>query len=552
MLGIILKIVLAAGAIYLSVEMFRYFSYWGLGIDIVILFIALLVILLWLAVSFVLQYKEKILLSARAVGKIIKSNRVWRAFIQWIQQRSPWLYRFVTNRLRKDIPNGLYLSLGVVIAAIFFFFFLSIVQDILFRDPIYYADLRIIYLLRAVTSANLSRFFVFFTNLAEPAVVIAGLVLAALYLAATKKNIAAKYLAATSLGGFLLFYLTKIIFQRPRPIAANLIAPPGSYSLPSGHAVMSLCFYGFLAYLIFRKLKNNFLKITTLILFLILALLIGLSRAYLGVHYPSDVLAGWYLGFTILTIGVTMMEIEKKFYATRPGAPAKNKPLLALCVISFLGFSAVSSSQIKIVEPVRAAVETDVTHFLETSSLYSEDLFGQKMEPISFIIVSDEQKIINAFTAAGWSEAEKPNLSNFLKLSSAIAKNASYPTAPMTPSFYESKTNDLGFEKLTDLNSARQRHHTRYWRTNYKINGQDVWVATASFDQGVEIGPILQLPVHRINPDIDTERDFIMNDLLKTGLVSDYQKINLVGETKGTNAAGDSFTTDGKTYLINL
>lgn len=552
MIGFIIKFILAIAAIFLFVEIFQYFSYWGLGINIVILLIVAAIALLWIVMGFFLRRKEKIKLLTQIIGKKIKSNKKWKSAGWWIKQKFPRLYQFVLNRINIKKPTGWYLTLGVIIAAIFFFFFLSVVQDVLFKDPLYFADLRVIYLLRAITSENLSRFFAFFTNLAEPAVIIAGLVFAAIYFISVKNKIALKYLAATSLGGFLFSYLTKIILQRPRPIAANLIFPPDSYSLPSGHAVMSFCFYGFFAYLLFNKFKNNFLKIVTLVSFLLLAVFIGLSRAYLGVHYPNDVLAGWYLGFAILAMGVTIMEIEKKFYVKKNIPHKTNKPLFTTLAVLFCAFTVASFSQIKIIKPAVSAAETDISHFIKTASLYSEDLFGKKMEPLSFIIIGSEEKIINVFSAAGWSLAEKPNLNNFLKLSSTIAKNESYPTAPMTPSFYESKTNDLGFEKTTDLNSARQRHHTRYWRTDYKIGNADVWVATASFDQGVEIGPIIQIPVHQIDPDIDAEREFIMSDLLETGLISNYQKMGLVGEIEGVNAAGDNFTTDGKAYLIYL
>ncbi len=548
----ILKIILAVAVVYMSVEMFRYFSYWGLGINILILLIVLVIILWEIILSFILRYKTKIISLARTIIKRIKSNKKWQAFNHKVQIKWPRFYRFFTNRIRGDRPTGWYLSLGVIISSIFSFFFLGIIQDLWFKDPLYFADLRIISLLHATTSEKINYFFIFFTNLADWQTIIFGLALAAIYLFITKNQKAAQYLIATTAGGFLLSYIAKIIFHRPRPIAANLIASPTSYSLPSGHALISVCFYGFITYLLFKKLKNKFSKLAVLILFLLLALLVGLSRTYLGVHYPSDILAGWYLGFAILTLGITFAEIKNKFYAKKPAPSPEKKLLLSAFTILFLIFSVASFEKIKIIQPANAFTETNLDIFLKTTSLYSEDLFGQKMEPISFIVVGDEEQLIKLFTAAGWSRAENPNFKNFLKLSSAIAKNISYPTAPMTPSFYQSKTNNLGFEKSTDLNTARQRHHTRYWKTNYKINNADVWVATASFDQGVELGPVIQLPVHKINPNIDAEREFIMADFEKTSLIGSYQKIDLVGETNGTNAAGNNFTTDGQAYLIYL
>lgn len=549
---LVIKLILAAAVIYAVTETFRYFSYWGLGIDIIVMLTAAAAALLWFLAAFFIKHRARIKLLAEKLSGRIKSSARWRTFAERIKQKWPRLYQFILDRADPAKPNGRGLSIGLLIAALFFFFFLSIVQDVIFKDPLYFADLRVIYLLRTVTSENLSRFFAFFTALAQPLVITSGVILAGAYLISIREKLAAKYLVATALVGALFSLLTKIILQRPRPFDANLIAPPHSYSLPSGHAIMAFCFYGFIAYLLFGKFKNRFSKVAVLVLFFLMALLIGLSRVYLGIHYPSDVLAGWYLGFSILAVGVTFMKIEKKFF---PGANEKKssgKMLPATLAILFCVIVFFSYGQIQIINPSISSTETNLTGFISRSSLYSEDLFGKKMEPISFIVIGDQKQIINLFGSAGWSLAEQPHFKNFLKLSSAIAQNINYPTAPMTPSFYASKTNDLGFEKSTDLDTARQRHHTRYWRTGYKIGGEDVWVATASFDRGVKIGPVIQLPVHRIDPDIDAEREFIMNDFLKTGLVSDYQKINLVGPVEGTNAADDNFTTDGQAYVIYL
>jgi undecaprenyl-diphosphatase len=548
----IIKLIIAIFFLCILVEMFRYFSYWGLGLSIIVLFIIAFTILVWIIIFFILKFKEKILALIWAIIKYLESTRVWQAFKRKIKQRWPRLYQFNVNRIKNDKPTGLYLTIGIVISFLFFLLFLSIIQDIVFKDPLYLADLRIIYLLHAITSEKLNYLFVFFTNLANSLTIIVGVILAVIYLLFTKNNKVAKYLILSTGSGFLIMSLAKIIFHRSRPIDINLISLPTSYSLPSGHALISICFYGFLAYLLFKNFKNKFSKITILISFLLLTLLIGLSRIYLGVHYPSDVIAGWYLGFVVLAINITLLEIENKFFSKKFKYQLNNKLPLTIFVILFLIFSTISFRQIKIIQPPTILVKTDLAHFLKTESLYSEDLFGQKMEPISFIVIGDEQKIINLFTNASWYQAEKPSFKSFLKLSSAIAKNINYSTAPMIPVFLESKTNNLGFEKSTDKNTSRERHHTRYWRTNYQIDGQGVWVATASFDEGVDLSPIFQLPVHRISPNIDKEREFIIQDLAKTGLTSKYQKIDLVGEVRGINAAGDKFFTNGWAYIIYL
>lgn len=547
----ILKLIIVIFVLYLFVEVFRYFSYWGLGAGIIVLFIIALVVLVWLIVALILRFKEKVLAIIWAIIKYLESTRIWRALKRKVEKKYPRLYLFTINRFKKDAPSGLYLTIGLTATFLFFLLFLSIVQDIVFKDPLYLADLRIIYLLHAITSENLNYFFVFFTNLANSATIIIGVILASSYLLITKNRGAAKYLLFSAVGGFAVMSLAKIIFHRARPAASSLIALPTSYSLPSGHALLAVCFYGFITYLIIKNFKNKFIKGIVLVSFFLLSFLIGLSRVYLGVHYPSDVIAGWYLGFMVLVLGITFFEVKNIFYWKKAESPTVNRPFFIVCIVLFCIFSVFSSRQIKVSKPVGIAIKTNLSSFLKTP-IYSEDLFGQRMEPANFIVIGDEQKLINLFSAAGWYRAEKPDLENFFKLSSAIAKNINYPTAPMTPVFLGSKTNDLGFEKSTDKNTSRERHHTRYWKSGYEIDGQEVWVATASFDEGVGLSLVMQLPVHRISPDIDAEREFIMKDLAKTELILEYQKVDLVGETKGVNAAGDSFFTDGRAYIIYL
>jgi undecaprenyl-diphosphatase len=95
--------------------------------------------------------------------------------------------------------------------------------------------------------------------------------------------------------GIVLNLLLKDMFQRPRPNFLPLVHET-SYSFPSGHAMNSFVFYMSLSYFIFRNTRNKKLGIILTLLSGFLVLSIGISRIYLGVHYPSDVLAGFAAG----------------------------------------------------------------------------------------------------------------------------------------------------------------------------------------------------------------------------------------------------------------
>ena len=87
----------------------------------------------------------------------------------------------------------------------------------------------------------------------------------------------------------VLNQLLKRIVQRPRPTEFRIVEESG-YSFPSGHSMVSMAFYGYLIYLIYKYVKNKYLKWISIILLSILICSIGISRIYLGVHYTSDVL----------------------------------------------------------------------------------------------------------------------------------------------------------------------------------------------------------------------------------------------------------------------
>ena len=99
----------------------------------------------------------------------------------------------------------------------------------------------------------------------------------------------------------LVNFTLKQIIQRPRPIGHRIIDERG-YSFPSGHSMVSMAFYGFLIYLIYKNVKNRYLKITLMTLLVLLIISIGASRIYLGVHYTSDVLAGFLVAIAYLIL----------------------------------------------------------------------------------------------------------------------------------------------------------------------------------------------------------------------------------------------------------
>lgn len=134
------------------------------------------------------------------------------------------------------------------------------------------------------------------TSLGTGLVVMVIVAISALFLVATQHRFSAFLLLVASGGGIVLNAILKSSFDRERPRLFDWLTEPSSSSFPSGHAMSSAIVYFTVAYLIARLERRRWMRALTITISLLLVLLISVSRLYLGVHYPSDVIAGVIIG----------------------------------------------------------------------------------------------------------------------------------------------------------------------------------------------------------------------------------------------------------------
>ncbi|GAA3404959.1 phosphatase PAP2 family protein [Paenibacillus hodogayensis] len=159
--------------------------------------------------------------------------------------------------------------------------------------------------IRGLRSDGLTVFFKALSPLVSTTVFAVLLVVfAALFVFAFKKRLEPLLLIVNLAGAFGLYRVLKGVFERPRPPASDALIHAAGFSFPSGNALMSASFYGLVAYLLYRhwQKRKPAAAWTAVLIGAVLILLIGVSRVYLGVHYPTDIAAGFALGIAWMLV----------------------------------------------------------------------------------------------------------------------------------------------------------------------------------------------------------------------------------------------------------
>ncbi len=212
------------------------------------------------------------------------------------------------RRIKKFFAQVALLSVELIIAWSLFFISLLLFVYVAFR--VFYFkkeafDFAVIDALKPYVNDTLNSIMLAITFLGTHEFLIpANLVLIVYFLFIRKHKWYSIKVPVVALGGVLLMFFLKFLFNRPRPLIPLLEEAKG-LSFPSGHALMSVSFYGLLMYLIWHNIKRPpWLRYVLIVFLMFLILLIGFSRVYLVVHYASDVIAGFAMGVIWLSLSI--------------------------------------------------------------------------------------------------------------------------------------------------------------------------------------------------------------------------------------------------------
>jgi hypothetical protein len=181
----------------------------------------------------------------------------------------------------------------------------------------------------------------------------------------------------------------------------------------------------------------------------------------------------------------------------------------------------------------------DVPHITHTAS-------GIPGDPLNVALIGTKAELVMIMLAAKWHPADPLTFDSSVKIAIDAVFKRPDPDAPVSNLYLFERKEDLAFEQQVGDN-PRERHHVRIWQTDKTDpDGRPAWIGAAVFDQHVGLSRTTGQITHVTAPNVDTERDYLFDDLKKTGNLSeaytipDFHKIHT-----GKNGGGDPWTTDG-------
>ncbi len=237
---------------------------------------------------------------------------------------------------RRIFPGAHYIfaSLILLLGTFTLVYALGVSQGLFLRSWVTNLDKNVLDIVLRQRGDTRSGFFLFFTYLGNWEIIasLSSVILCVMFLA--RKIRAMWFFIATLIAGQLSSSLFKLLLARSRPDTAHALIEQGGYSFPSGHALGAFFFYGVLAYFLYTLAQTKATRVSITFLATILIGLIGVSRLYLGVHWLSDVVAGWIMGATILIVFIVFFEHRKALFPIQHREPLVSRPLLITAAVT--------------------------------------------------------------------------------------------------------------------------------------------------------------------------------------------------------------------------
>jgi len=181
------------------------------------------------------------------------------------------------------------------------------------------------------------------------------------------------------------------------------------------------------------------------------------------------------------------------------------------------------------------------------------DKAGDPGDMVNFLIIGSQDAMEKVFTTAGWVKVDTNVKETVLNGFLASMSKESYLTMPMSPLYLFGRRQDYGWAHAEPVSVVASRNHLRIWKAPFEVNRRTLWVGAATHDIGFEKDQRNNRLTHKIDPNIDLERDYVEKTLTSTGLVAELTHVlppDPMEEAK--TATGGSFHSNGRVLVLKL
>jgi hypothetical protein len=181
------------------------------------------------------------------------------------------------------------------------------------------------------------------------------------------------------------------------------------------------------------------------------------------------------------------------------------------------------------------------------------DAQGNAGDNTNFVVLGEEQKVLAAFEAAGWVKVDRAKEDAIVHGLLSVLTKAAYVELPMSELMLFGRVQDYGLAHAEPIAVVAQRHHLRLWKAPFTVDGQELWVGAATHDIGFDRDQRNNGVTHKIDPDVDVEREYVGQSLEETGLVARLSYLAPSQPSKeARTATGATFKSDGRMLVIEL
>jgi undecaprenyl-diphosphatase len=432
----------------------------------------------------------------RVVSLFARKGPVWLSNLKQWATTEPSSHRFarpIQRFLHFLLFRGKAEALPVALLSVTLFIagwaFLGVLQDVLAKDPLVVADQAVYHFFKSLRTAWGDSVFVAITELGDSFVnlSLAGAVLIVLLVKRCFRT--AGFLVLTALGGLLGVQLLKWAIHLPRPVA--IYHGASAYGFPSGHTTMSVVLYGFLAILLARKLAGAWRwGLFSGVLFI--SFVIGFSRLYLGAHWLSDVLGGYFIGTSWTAfMGIAWLK------AADEKVPNHLLLLTLVLVIAIAGSWNVAQRHEKdMAFYAPRHEEKAMTLPLWQTGGWRDlparriDMEGELEQPLTVQWAGPPAELTRFLKAKGWLQPQPLSLKNFLGM---FSPDTPVEQLPVLPRLHDGRVEHL---HLVRAGEGDSRLVLRLWDTEIKIEGNrgfHLFAGTIEEQQGRSLAGLITL-----------------------------------------------------------